>query len=162
MLSFLNIQRFCKITLLLSAAISAVADIFLALTFNFPTLVMGNLFMGLGIGLYWPAAEASLADLTTFTQRNEAFALARLADNLGLGIGVICGGFLIAFEGNYRLLFIIDGVSFLLFFALIYWKIPESHQFHQHQTTPIQGWKIALSDAFGGLSSTPSHDFSLG
>ena len=72
-------------TLLLSAAISAVADVVLALTFNFPTLVIGNLLMGLGIGLYWPATEAAVADLTTVEQRNEAFAVTRLADSLGLG-----------------------------------------------------------------------------
>src|ERR671916_1732200 len=44
-------------TLLLSAAISAVASVILALSFNFPTFIIGNLLMGLGVGLYWPATE---------------------------------------------------------------------------------------------------------
>lgn len=81
-----------KKTLLLSALISAVADIFLILTHNYLFLLLGNLLMGLGIGLYWPPAEAAVADLTTEKQRNSAFALSRLGDNIGLGLGVAVGG----------------------------------------------------------------------
>lgn len=133
-------------TLLLSAAISAIADIFLALTVNFPTLVIGNLLMGLGIGLYWPATEAAVADLTTIEQRNEAFAITRLADSIGLGLGVVLGGIVIATSGNYRVLFIIDGISFLIFFIIIYLAISETYHFPEHSQNPYQGWLIALSD----------------
>ena len=133
-------------TLLLSAAISAIADIFLALTYNFPSLLFGNLLMGLGIGLYWPATEAAVADLTTVEQRNEAFALTRLADSLGLSIGVILGGALIAAGGNYRSLFVIDGISFLAFFLLIYFAIEETLQIHEHSPPPRQAWATAFSD----------------
>lgn len=48
-----------KKTLLLSALISAVADIFLILTHNYLFLLLGNLLMGLGIGLYWPPQSGS-------------------------------------------------------------------------------------------------------
>ncbi len=133
-------------TLLLSAAISAFADVVLALTYDFPTLAVGNLLMGLGIGLYWPAAEAAVADLTTIEQRNEAFAIMRLADSLGLGIGVVLGGALIASAGNYRALFAIDGISFVLFFVLIYVAFAETYQFCEHQQKLHQGWIVALSD----------------
>ena len=133
-------------TLLLSAAISAIADVFLALTYNFPTLVVGNLLMGLGVGLYWPATEAAVTDLTTGEQRNEAFALTRLADSLGLGIGVVLGGILIANDSNYRTLFVIDGISFVVFFLLIYVAIAETYQFHQQEHKPQQAWMVALSD----------------
>lgn len=133
-------------TLLLSAAISAIADVVLALTYNFPTLVIGNLLMGLGIGLYWPATEAAVADLTTIEQRNEAFAITRLADSIGLGLGVVLGGASIAFSGNYRTLFIIDGISFLVFFAIVYVAISETYQFHKRQRDPSRGWLVALSD----------------
>jgi MFS family permease len=133
-------------TLLLSAAISAIASIFLAFTFNFTTLVISNLLLGLGIGLYWPATEAAVADLTTIEQRNEAFAITRLADSIGLGAGVVLGGILIATSGNYRALFIIDGISFVIFFIIIYLAISETYQFHEHSQNPRQGWLIALSD----------------
>jgi MFS family permease len=137
-----------KGTLLLSAAVSAVADIFLALTYNYPILLMGNLLMGLGIGIYWPATEAAVADLTTPEQRNEGFAITRLADSLGLGIGVALGGGLIALSGQFRALFVIDGISFVLFFLVIYVAIEETYQFTpQPQETKTNGWLVALKDS---------------
>jgi MFS family permease len=133
-------------TLLLSAAISAIASIVFAFTYNFVTLAIANLLMGLGVGLYWPATEAAIADLTTLEQRNEAFAITRLADNIGLGMGVVFGGAFIAISENYQALFILDGVSFLIFFVIIYLAISETYQFHDRQLNPQQGWTIALRD----------------
>lgn len=132
-------------TLLLSAAVSAIADVVLALTYNFPTLVIGNLLMGLGIGLYWPAAEAAVADLTADEQRSEAFAVTRLADSLGLSVGVVLGGALISTAGNYRALFAIDGVSFVLFFVLIYFAIAETYRFKE-RSLPKRAWAVPLQD----------------
>jgi MFS family permease len=134
-------------TLLLALAVSALASFALAFTANFPIFVVGNLLMGLGIGLYWPATEAAVADLTTIEQRNEAFAITRLADSLGLGIGVVLGGALIGSTGNYRALFVADGISFLVFLAVVYAAIaetlkPEEH--HSQQQT--RGWAVAFSD----------------
>lgn len=134
-------------TLLLSAAVSAVASFILAFTFNFPIFIVGNLLMGLGIGLYWPATESAVADLTTIDQRNEAFAITRLADSLGLGLGVVLGGALIGVTSNYRALFAIDGISFIVFLAIVYVAITETHKFDEHHAKPaIQGWLIALRD----------------
>ncbi|MGB3655656.1 MAG: MFS transporter [Rivularia sp. (in: cyanobacteria)] len=116
-------------TLLLSAAISAIGSLVLAATNNFVTLVIGNLINGLGVGLYWPATEAVVADLTNSDNSREAFAITRFADNIGLGLGIVLAGVLVANTASYRLLFIIDGVSFIVFFAVIYASIkPTSHQ----------------------------------
>ena len=133
-------------TLLFSAAISVLADVMLSLTANFPTLVMGNLLMGFGIGMYWPATEAAIMDLSTTEQRNEAFALTRLADSLGLSLGVVLGGALIANSGNYRSLFVIDGISFAVFFAIIYFAIAETFQFNAQESKSDRSWSLALSD----------------
>jgi MFS family permease len=134
-------------TLLASAAISVLADGVLALTANFPTLILGNLLMGFGIGMYWPATEAAIIDLTNPEQRNEAFAIARLADSLGLSLGVVLGGALISNSGNYRALFVIDGVSFVVFFSVIYFAIAETYQFSPEQLKPQEnGWSLALRD----------------
>ncbi|UWU48277.1 Major Facilitator Superfamily protein [Limnospira platensis C1] len=78
-------------------------------------LILGNLLLGLGIGLYWPATETIVADLTTGKTRNEAYAITRLGDNIGLQVGIIMGGVVIATTGAYRLLFVLDGLSFLIF-----------------------------------------------
>ncbi len=133
-------------TLLLSAGVSAIADVALFFTYDFPTLILGNLLMGLGIGLYWPATEAAVADLSTPEQRNEAFAVTRLADSLGLSIGVVGGGGMLAMALNYRLLFVIDGISFVIFFALVYIAIAETYQFSDHPPSGYRGWLVAFGD----------------
>jgi len=135
-----------KRTLLLSAAVSAIASFVLAATSNFSTLVVGNLLMGFGIGLYWPATEAMVADLTQGTNRKEAYALTRLGDNLGLGLGIILGGLLIGTTGAYRTLFIIDALSFIVFLGVVFTGITESYQSTKRQQQPLANWKVALSD----------------
>lgn len=140
-----------KKTLLLALAIAAVADIFLASANDLSLLVIGNMLQGLGIGFYWPAAETVVADLTTGDQRNEAFAIARLADNVGLGLGVILGGVLISTTENYRLLFVLDGFSFVIFFWLVFFAIKESHRYASEKP-PVadhpkeNNWLSALGD----------------
>ncbi len=133
-------------TLLLSAAVSAIACFVLALAYNFPIFVVGNLIMGLGMGLYWPATEAVVADLSGPQVRNEAYALTRLGDNIGLGLGVVLGGVLIQVTGAYRTLFVIDGISFVVFFGVIYWAIAETYQFQEQGRSLVQGWLVALRD----------------
>lgn len=134
-----------KKTLLLSAIVSASSCFVLAITQNFPVFVLGNLLLGLGVGLYWPSAEALVADLSTPEQRNEAFALNRLCDSLGLGLGVVLGGRLIETTGAYRSLFIIDGISFLVLFAVVTWTIHEVYRAPSAQTA-LTGWGQALRD----------------
>lgn len=133
-------------TLLLSALISAIADGVFLLSNNFPVFVAGNLLMGLGVGLYWPSTEAVVADITEPDDRNEAYAIVRLADSVGLGLGVVAGGALISTTQQYRLLFAIDGVSFLVFFAIIYWAIAETQPAREDNRTFLQGWNVALRD----------------
>ncbi len=115
-------------TLLLATAISAIGSLVLAATNNFTILVIGSLISGLGIGFYWPAAEAVVADASQIDNRRETFAIARLADNLGLAIGIMLAGFLIAIIGSYRWLFVIDAISFLVFFGVVYVGISETEQ----------------------------------
>lgn len=137
-------------TLLLSAIISAVASFVLAAANDFTGLVAGNLLMGLGVGFYWPATESMVADLADGEHRHEAFALTRLADNLGLQVGIILGGFLISVTGNYRSLFIIDGISFAIFFAVVWYAISETYKpsisVNTGKNSKQNGWMVALGD----------------
>lgn len=134
-------------TLLLSAAVSAIADLAFVLTYNFPMFIIGNLLMGLGVGLYWPPTEAAVADLTPIHQRNEAYAVTRLADSVGLGLGVVLGGAVIALGISYRTLFMVDGISFVVFWGIVYWAIAETRQFSNHHPQVVrQGWGVALRD----------------
>lgn len=133
-------------TLMLAVAISAVAALVISIANDFPALVAGNLIMGMGVGLYWPATESTVADLSTADQRNEAYAITRLADNVGLGLGVVVGGALIAIANAYRLLFVIDSISFLIFLGVVYMAIPESGQGSTRGRHGAKGWLVALQD----------------
>lgn len=133
-------------TLLASALVSTAADGVLILANNFPIFLLGNLLMGFGVGLYWPSAESVAADITAPKQRNEAYALVRLADNIGLGVGVVAGGALISLTGAYRALFAIDGITFLMFFAIIYVAIAETRPANNPARSLLQGWGHALRD----------------
>ncbi|MDZ8033284.1 MAG: MFS transporter [Nostoc sp. DedSLP04] len=136
-------------TLLLATAISAIASLVLAATDNFTSLVIGSLISGLGIGFYWPAAEAVVADASQIDNRRETFAIARLADNLGLAIGIVLAGFLIAIIGSYRWLFVIDAISFMAFFGVVYVGINETEQQQieePEKTELFAAWMAVLRD----------------
>lgn len=145
-------------TMLLSAAVSAIASLVLAVTSDFSSFTAGNLLMGLGMGLYWPATEAVVADLTAPEHRQETYAIVRFADNLGLGVGIILGGILIGTTGAYRSLFVIDAISFVVFFGVIYFAIAETYRpAEEIKTKKLKGkdkaffvlpisWTTALSD----------------
>jgi MFS family permease len=135
-----------KPVLLLSTLVGAIACFIFAATQDFPTLVLGCLVQGLSLGLYWPANEAIVADLTTGEERRIAYAFTRLADNLGLGVGIIAGGLLISSTGGYRWLFIIDGISFCVFFVTIILAIEETLQQGREPTKLVGGYITALGD----------------
>ncbi|QIR38365.1 MFS transporter [Tolypothrix sp. PCC 7910] len=136
-------------TLLLAAAISIIGSLVLAATNNFATLVIGRLICGLGMGFYWPASEAIVADASEVGNRRETFALTRVADHLGLAIGSVLAGFWVATTGFYRGLFVIDAISFMVFLIIVYGAINESYQPQLDEYPKKQhfaSWMTALRD----------------
>ena len=123
-------------TLLLSAVIAALGSFLLASAHTFAVLVAGNLLLGLGISLYWPATLTVTTDLTESEHLTEAMALARLADHLGLAVGALMAGQYIAAAGSYLVLFIGKGILYLLFSAVIWFTIAET----RHTETPLTTW----------------------
>jgi MFS family permease len=114
---------------------------------DFWSLVLGNLCFGLGIGLYWPANESLVADLaSTSDERRNAYAVTRLADNLGLGLGIIGGGLMLQLAFDYRWLFWLDGLSFFLFGWVILLGIRETKPLEISTLSPWQGYLQALRD----------------
>jgi MFS family permease len=72
--------------------------------------VIGMTFvLSLAAESFRPASLAVVADLVTPAQRKPAFALTRLAINLGMSIGPAVGGFLATV--SFRWLFVVDGVT---------------------------------------------------
>jgi MFS family permease len=133
-------------TLLIAAVIAALGSFALAFADTFPLLVMGNLLLGLGISLYWPATLAITTDLTPPEHRTEALALTRLADNLGLGLGALLAGQYLAMQGSYQALFICKGLAYLVFGGVVAWAIAETRQPTTSTLNVLQSWGQALRD----------------
>jgi MFS family permease len=142
------VDRIGRKPLLIAAmAASAIAAVLFALAQDFWSLVLGNLCFGLGIGLYWPANESLVADLaSTSDERRNAYAVTRLADNLGLGLGIIGGGLMLQLAFDYRWLFWLDGLSFFLFGWVILLGIRETKPLEISTLSPWQGYLQALRD----------------
>lgn len=133
-------------TLLLAAAIAACGSFVLAGANTYALLVAGNLLLGLGISLYWPATLAVTTDLTPSEHRTEAIALTRLADNLGLGVGALIAGQYIAISGSYPLLFLAKGLAYLMFGGVIFWAIAETRPTDATPHNLFANWRQALGD----------------
>lgn len=71
-----------------------------------------------------PPSMAIIGDLAGQEHRKSAFALTRLAINLGMSIGPVVGGFLAMY--SFRLLFYVDGITSLLagiLIAILPWRL---------------------------------------
>jgi MFS family permease len=82
-------------TLIGAAFLSITAAIIMVFTQELPLLIAANIFFGVGTGLYWTAADASVMDATTEDDRQAAFSILGLLDNLGLGAGTLIGAWLL-------------------------------------------------------------------
>ncbi|MHB9144941.1 MAG: MFS transporter [Symbiobacteriia bacterium] len=79
---------------------------------------------GLMNALFQPAFTAVVADVTPPAKRPEAFGLARVASNLGVGVGPLLGGLLGV--RHQELIFLIAAISSGLAWLLILWRVPET------------------------------------
>ena len=76
---------------------------------------------GAGNGGFGPSHSSLLAEVTPRDRRNAAFALTRIADNLGFGLGGLIGGLIAttAVPSSFTLLFVLDAGTFLAFIVLL-------------------------------------------
>jgi MFS family permease len=70
---------------------------------------------GLGSGSFWPSQSALLAAMTPATRRAPAYALQRLAMNVGVALGGVVAGLIasVGDPGSFTVLFAIDCVTFV-------------------------------------------------
>ena len=94
-----------KLSLFISGAILFVLPF--AQTF-FTILAITFLWAVVGEALR-PASMAIISDVATPEQRKTAFALNRLAINLGMSVGPVVGGFLA--EASFKAIFFVDGAT---------------------------------------------------
>lgn len=79
---------------------------------------------GMASALYYPAANAQIADIVPEEQRLEVFALMHTALNIGAAIGPMLG--LLMVKINHNLVFLLSAASLLLYSILVYVLIPET------------------------------------
>lgn len=85
-----------------------------------PLLVL----FGFVADLYRPASSALISDILPSAQRVIGFAALRMAVNLGFAFGVALGGLLA--DWSWRLLFVGDGLTTVLFGLIVLFFIPET------------------------------------
>jgi MFS family permease len=104
-----------KRVLLGSLAVMTVAFALMPLIRTAPEAFAIYTLWGIGSGAFWPSQSALLAGLTPALRRAPAYALQRLAMNVGVALGGVVAG-LIASVGNpetFTVLFAINCVTFL-------------------------------------------------
>jgi MFS family permease len=77
--------------------------------------------MGAGNGMFWPSHSALIAALTTREGRHNAYAMQRVFNNLGIGLGGVAGGLIAttAHPHTYELLFAVDGATFVVYLVAL-------------------------------------------
>src|SRR6476660_3283451 len=76
---------------------------------------------GIGSGSFWPSQSAMLAGLTPAGSRAPAYALQRLAMNVGVALGGLTAGSIavVGDPGSFTVLFAIDCATFLAYAAVL-------------------------------------------
>ena len=113
-----------RATLLLSLFGSGAAAVALGFSPSIRVFATLLVLFGFVADLYRPAATAIIADLLPSSQRAVGFAALRMAINLGFAVGMTLGGLLA--DWSWRLLFVGDGLTTLLYGALVYFFLPET------------------------------------
>jgi len=114
-----------RVTLLLSLIGSGLLAIAMGLSPSIRVFVPLLVMFGFLADLYRPAAAAIIGDLLPSAQRAMGFAALRLAVNLGFAFGMAVGG--VIADWSWRLLFLGDGLTTVLFGFTVFLFIPETH-----------------------------------
>jgi MFS family permease len=77
--------------------------------------------IGVGTGTFWPSISVLLTALAPSEKRHAAFAVQRVALNLGIGLGGLVGGLVAttADPTSFTVLFLVDAASFLAMVAVL-------------------------------------------
>ncbi len=132
-----------------------VALVFLAATHG--TLWLGDVparffllmaLFGVAVNLYWPASDTLATAFLPPERAGEVFALMRVANALGLGLGGVFGGLLVRGGGieAYRCLFLASAAGVLLAAAMVGLLVPPVHRglVGERQAVGPGGWGQVL------------------
>ena len=80
---------------------------------------------GATAGLYPPAGQAYIADRTAAAERDEGYALLKVANNVGFGVGFVVGGLLYEFANTA--IFLADGLTSGVVAVVLLLTVPRQH-----------------------------------
>jgi MFS family permease len=100
---------------------------------------------GIGSGSFWPSQSAMLAGLTPAGKRAPAYALQRLAMNVGVALGGVTAGSIAAVgdPSSFTVLFAIDCATFLAYFFVLLVRVPAPTL---HEERASGSWRAVLQD----------------
>jgi MFS family permease len=150
-------------TIVLSMFGGAATMVALSLASSLPLIIGLTGLAGLVGESYRPPSSALLTDITKPGERLTAFAVYRLAINLGMGIGPALGGLLA--ERSFKLLFWGDALTSSLFGIIALAALPDKRfllflvastlgamiYMQSHSTFPLQVTSLGFSNATYGL-----------
>lgn len=99
---------------------------------------------GLTVGLYAPASQAMVADLTDGETRDRGYALLKVASNAGFGSGFVVGGLL--YQVASVAVFVADGLTSGLVALVLLAALPRVHEGSTATFgASVRGWSRAVS-----------------
>jgi len=103
--------------------------------------------VGIGGGTFWPSVSVLLTSLTPPAQRHTAFALQRVAVNLGIGLGGLSGGLIARSSdaSSFTILFLVDAASFVAMIFVLP-LVPEPEPEPAVEGEPKAGYRIVVRD----------------
>ncbi|MFB6102408.1 MAG: MFS transporter [Haloplanus sp.] len=100
---------------------------------------------GLTTGLYAPASQAMIADLTDPAERERGYGLLKVASNVGFGSGFVVGG--IIYEFASTAVFVADGATSAIVAVVLLAVLPRVHEGRPAATLSesVGDWSRAIS-----------------
>ena len=104
---------------------------------------------GAGVGAAGTANQTLLISSITPEQRPASFALGRVAQNLGLGVGATVAGLIVSSAQNLRsfqTLYVFDAVTFAAFALVVLTMVPNARPAAAHAGAEGQGFRAVARD----------------
>jgi len=129
----------CSVPVLLAVLAALGGDAVLLGADRFGAYLLGQLLLGIAMGLYWPAIELAVPLSCSPVPSARAFALVRSADALGIAAGAFAGA-LLAVLGRLRGIYLID-MAYLLAMGLLLLVRPLPDPRQRQRISPPSPWQ---------------------
>jgi MFS family permease len=123
---------------------SAAATLALYFVHSYAAILVVAFLAGMATEGWRPASRALMADVVPEGQRVTAFALVRLAGNLGIAGGSAVAGFLA--DQSFFWVFVTDAATSAAFGVLVLFALPHGRVTHRAEESERGGYRLILAD----------------